>query len=586
MNHPNPFNMKTKSLVALSLLAALSASASQPLRRAVQLPLADGTIVTAERRGGPEMSWWETADGHRYIYSDAHQLVPFTAADDARLSEVCLGGNLPFTATTQGSRRLGLHRSMMASTTDGLGQYGQSGLGVINSIGTPTIPVIMMAFSDLDFLPANDKTKIDRFLNEEGYDDEEYAVGSVADYFNQSSNGHFKPRFEVVAKVTLPNGYKYYGGKSGSATDARRSEAIREAVKLAEAQGVDFSKYSTGGHSPLISVLHAGPGEQEDFGNDYQDYFWAHFSQTSITGSTATFDSYLLTNETMRDFDSADNLTAEYMTGIGTFCHELGHALGLPDMYDVNGKTDGEGHTPGYWDVMDYQFMYNGFRPMEYSAYERSMMGWINVKTISKSAGSGMFNLAPLGKAQAGEDEVYRIVSPSNNSEYFLFENRQKSTFYMDNMLGSGMLVWHIDYDSNLWQGNRVNIDASRQRVCVVPADGAWQSNADLNKRDAANVRYTFTGDLFPGYAKVTTFNANLCNFVTGGFEGSVNDIQVLPENNHVTFNYADPTLITGVEVFSGQDNAPIYDLQGRRVNENHVPAGMYIQGGRVVIRK
>lgn len=578
--------MKTKSLVALSFFAVLSASASQPLRRAVQLPLADGTMITVERRGGPEMSWWESTDGHRYNYSDAHQLVPFTASDEARLREVSLGGYLPFTATTQGARRPGLHHSMVASTPDGLGAFGVSGEGVIKSIGTPTIPVIMVAFADLDFLPANDKSKIDRFLNEEGYKDESYAVGSVADYFEHSSNGHFKPHFEVVAKVTLSNGYKYYGAKSGSATDARRSEAIREAVKLAEAQGVDFSKYSTGGHSPLISVLHAGPGEQEDFGNDYQDYFWAHFSQTSITGSTATFDSYLLTNETMRDFDSAGNLTAEYMTGIGTFCHELGHALGLPDMYDVNGKTDGEGQTPGYWDVMDYQFMYNGFRPMEYSAYERSMMGWLNVKNITKSGGSTVYDLAPLGNAREGENEAFRIVNPSNEKEYFLLENRQKSTFYMDNMLGSGMLVWRINYDSNLWSGNRVNVNANHQRVSVVPADGAWQSNADLNLRDAENKRYTFVGDLFPGYANVTSFNAELCNFESGSFEGSVCNIGVLAENEHVTFNYADPTLITGVEAFGAQHYTPMYDLQGRRVQSNELPAGMYIQGGRIVIRK
>lgn len=578
--------MKTKSLVALSFFVALSAFASQPLRRAVQLPLADGTMITVERRGGPEMSWWETADGHRYNYSEAHQLVPFTAADEACLREVSLGGYLPFTATTQGSCRTGLHHSMVASTADGLGSFGVSGEGVVKSIGSPTIPVIMVAFADLDFLPANDRTKIDRFLNEEGYKDEQYAIGSVADYFNHSSKGHFKPHFEVVAKVTLPNGYKYYGGKSGSSADARRSEAIREAVRLAEAQGVDFSKYSSDGHSPLISVLHAGPGEQEDFGKDYEDYFWAHFSQTSISAGTTTFDSYLLTNETMRDFDDAYNVTNEHMTGIGTFCHELGHALGLPDLYDVNGTTNGKGNTPGYWDIMDYQFMYDGFRPMEYSAYERSMMGWLDVKRISKSARNGVYDLAPLGTAKKGENEAYRIVNPANDKEYFLLENRQKSTFYMDNMLGSGMLVWRINYDSNLWSGNRVNIDANHQRVCVVPADGAWQDNADLNLRDAENKRYTFTGDLFPGYANVTSFDAELCNFGTGRFEGTVSNIEVQNGTNHVTFTYADPTLITSIETFSTQNGAPLYDLQGRCVQSAEIPAGMYILGGRIVIRK
>lgn len=576
--------MKFLHLAAIGFATSITAFASQPLRRAVQLPLADGTMVTVERRGGPEMSWWETADGHRYNYSDAHQLVPFTAADEARLREVSLGGYLPFTAMTQGSRRPGLHHSMVASTPDGLGSFGVSGEGVVKSIGSPTIPVIMVAFSDKDFLPGNTKEKIDRFLNEEGYDDEKYAVGSVADYFDHCSYGVFRPRFEVVAKVTLPNGYKYYGAHEGSSIDSHRMEVVKDAVRLAEEQGVNFSKFANGSHAPLISILHAGPGEQEDYGDDYGDYLWAHFSQSTITGKSTTFNSYLMSNETMRDFDGNNKLTNEYMTGIGTFCHEFGHALGLPDMYDVNGDTNGAGHTPGYWDVMDYQFMYDGFRPMEYSAYERSMMGWVKVKDIAESAGS-VFDLAPLGKAVEGEDVVYRIVNPDNDREYFLLENRQKNTFYMDNMLGSGMLVWHINYDSNLWSGNRVNINANLQRVSVVPADGAWQSNADLNKRDAANNRYTFIGDLFPGYANVRTFDSDLGKFETGNFEGAICNITVR-DDNHVTFSYSDPTLITSVKAFGAEDDAVLYDLQGRRIQSAEIPAGMYIQGGRIEIRK
>lgn len=577
---------RTAILSALLLVAMTDAMASQPLRRSVTRQLADGTTVSVERRGDASFSWWQAADGQHYEMVSGNKLRPLTHYAEALATD----HGLVATGSTgaSASRRNAPHKAMSASTADGLGEYGTSGRGVVNSIGSPLIPVIMVAFSDKDFLPDNTKEKVDRFLNEEGYHDEKYAVGSVADYFVHCSYGAFRPRFEVVAKVTLPNGYKYYGAHQGSATDSRRMEVVKEAVRLAEEQGVDFSKFANGGHAPLVSILHAGPGEQEDYGEDYGDYLWAHFSQSTVSARSTTFDSYLMSNETMRDFDQSGKVvTSEYMTGIGTFCHEFGHALGLPDMYDVNGDSSGAGHTPGYWDVMDYQFMYDGFRPMEYSGYERSMMGWLNVTDINASMISVPQTIAALGDDALAPNQLYRIVCPDNPDEYFLLENRQKNLFYQDAFLGTGMLLWHIYYDSAKWASNIVNVNASQQRVSVVPADGAWQPNADVNKRDALNQRYTFTGDLFPGYAKVTTFDGSLHDFYCGTFENFVSNIT--NTEGLVTFTYNDRKTV-GLAALEADDAAAtdgagtmIYDLSGRMFSGTPTN-GLYIKNGKTTL--
>lgn len=521
-------------------MTATAVWASQPLRRTVLKALPDGRTVAVERRGGPQFSWWQSADGQCFEQQGNNVIVPLDI------------------------ERPVIRKAMNASTEDGMGQYGRSGMGVVISIGEPVIPVIMMAYSDLDFLPGNDIAKVSRFLNEEGYHDEKYATGSVADYFVHCSGGMFHPRFEVVAKVTLPQDYKYYGAHKDGANDARCPEAVREAVALAESQGVDFSRYVQGDYAPLVSIIHAGPGEQEDYGDDYGDYIWAHFSNTSVSGRTALIGSFLISNETMRYFDSTNTvLEREEMTGIGTFCHEFSHALGLPDTYDVNGPVGGEGQTPGYWDIMDYQFMYDGYQPMEYCAYERSMMGWAKIEDLQPIGNGYVYSLAPIYSDSSDKATAYRIVNPENPNEYFILENRRKSTFYPPVFFGEGLLIWHILYDSARWAMNSVNINGDRQCVKVVPADGAWQPPTDINKRDANNMRYSYTGDIFPGYAEVTCFNAGMENFYSGSFAESIYDIKVTDEGD-VTFSYNDLTNIFEHQLQPAATT--YYDLLGRRL--------------------
>lgn len=432
----------------------------------------------------------------------------------------------------------------MATVLDnGLGVYGQSARGTVASIGAPRIPVIMVAFADLDFLPENDEIKISRWLGEEGYSDETYAVGSVADYFRDNSYGLFTPSFEVVARVTLSQPLAYYGAHSGSANDVRPQQLVREAIELAIAQGVDFSGFATDGSLPIVSIIHAGPGEQEDYGYRYpgqssDDYIWAHYRAFNFQTGDIGFSSYIIMNEAMRYFDAEGRVTSQTLTGIGTFCHEFCHALGLPDIYDVNGATSGAGHTPGFWDVMDYQFMLNGYRPGCLSAYERCCLGWLDIPELPLDE-SGIITLLPLDGPTATEGyRALRITNPADEHEYFILENRQAAPWHVDSygstlVLGTGMLVWHIDYSASSWSSNIVNVNATHQRVSVVPADGTWQQPAYGNS--------DHSGDLFPGAADVTTLDASRLSYYTATFEPTLHSITE-EEDGSITFSLARTT--------------------------------------------
>lgn len=548
-------NTNSGILIGLALAAGLiEAQASGPLRRTRTLPLSDTETVEVQKVGNAEYSWYETADGRRWTR-------------DARTQRLVRWSGAPHNVPCH---------AYSASGDHGMGTPGTSGRGVVSSVGEPRIPVIMVAYADLDFQEGTDSAKVSRFLNEQGYADEPLAAGSVADYFTACSYGKFSPRFDVVAKVTLQNGYKHYGAHQGALNDAHAADLVREAVELSCAQGVDFAPYAVDGTAPIVSIIHAGPGEHEDYGDDCDDYVWAHFRPMKIPADGVCFASYIINNETLRYFKDGA-VENEPMTGIGTFCHEFGHALGLPDMYDTNGDADGKGDTPGYWDIMDYQFMYDGYRPTSYSAYERSMLGWLPIMPLTEN---GAYTLMPLdAMAPEGSMQAACVVNPQNPSEYFIFENRRKSSFYASAYLGEGMLVWHVDYSETLWNKNLVNTDAALQHVQVVPADGQWQSVKDVNLTDDAGKRYTYAGDIFPGYEEVTVFDGGTATFHLGSLEDAIHDIKV-NDDGTVSFTFATATGITGIPMEKAP-HAVIYDMEGRRLKT--IPSrGLYILDGRL----
>ena len=73
------------------------------------------------------------------------------------------------------------------------------------------------------------------------------------------------------------------------------------------------------------------------------------------------------------------------INGIGLFCHEFSHTLGLPDIYALDEEAknqDDQGME--FWDLMDGGTEVRGGRvPASYLAWEREVMGWMTLMSIS-----------------------------------------------------------------------------------------------------------------------------------------------------------------------------------------------------------
>jgi len=326
--------------------------------------------------------------------------------------------------------------------------------------GTQKSLVILAQFEDLKFTTRQARASFSTMLNQSGYA-ENGATGSARDYFIASSNGQFNPQFIVIGPYTLPHLVSYYGGngKDGKDRPARLMQFCRDAVEAASAD-VDLSEYDidNDGYIDNVFIYYAGYSEAE---GGAANSIWSHqygVVADSVIGTTTfngkTISSYACSSE-------LKGYSGSTMSGIGTFCHEFGHVLGLPDYYHtVNNKAT----TLGRWDIMDNgSYLNNGNTPPAYSAFNRFYLGWLSPiqitdpTTVNLYALSQQYSVPTLPQAYLIADGEHNMNPKEPNiNEYFIVEYRQK-TGWDAYMPDSGMIIWHIDYNSKAWADNTVN---------------------------------------------------------------------------------------------------------------------------------
>ena len=319
--------MKKFSLSLLvALLVAQLAIATPPIRRTYTHKQSSGEVLKVQKHGNGHFVMYTLEDGTPLLANDKGDLCYVVAQDGRAIASTTLAStkglrvksefltssvevaNLLHTAYTPVATAP-MTRTSRTANSNGLGTYGVSASGSVKSVGTPTIPVVMVQFKDKKFDENTTKEKLTRLFNEKGYADETNAVGSVKDYYESQSEGLFVPSFDVVGMVTLDQGYAYYGKNgSGGSIDRNSRTFVKEAIQKAIDAGVDFSKYATQGAVPLVSLYYAGPGEHSSFEEGCEDYLWAHFSEMSnVTLGGVKFNSYFVGNELFQNYAYDDN---------------------------------------------------------------------------------------------------------------------------------------------------------------------------------------------------------------------------------------------------------------------------------------
>ena len=421
----------------------------------------------------------------------------------------------------------------------------------------PRGAVILVSYKDQAFTQSNEAMTEWAMGNNYTYNG---ATGSIHKYFWDQSWGQYDLQIDVYGPVTVSKPLSYYGSNDTSGDDKHPDELVKEACQLAHEQcGADFSQYDSNndGYVDWVVILYAGQGEAD---GGAANTIWPHQYDLSYTGMTfkldgKTVDHYCCLNE-------LDGQTGK-RTGIGTFCHEFSHVMGLPDFYATNNSTH---HTLVDWDIMDYgPYLNGGNTPPAYSAYERWFMGWIEPTLLNSAATVTLADInLPGGRAcymTANGQSISNILSP-NPSTFYLLENRQNSGWDLY-LPGSGLMITKVQWSKTKWEGNTVNNSSYAMGVDIMEATAntssgynAYGKATDLYPKGATSftkvTNYQVTDIAMSN--KIITFNVN------GGGEEINLDVEQVASSDSKT-----QKILRDGQVLIVREGKT-YDLMGRQI--------------------
>lgn len=454
--------------IALAMLT-LTASAVPARRTQRTLTLSDGTQVTATLSGDENYHYWKTADGRAFVMNEENipQEISLQQAQSKLQAKVQARNAHRIAKRTKRKAAWGAETNPISGERKGL--------------------VILVNYKDKKM--QHTQAEYNDYFNKAGYSDNN-CTGSVRDYFLSQSYGKFSLDFDVMGPVTLSKNLSYYGDNDSDGNDKHAAEMVAEAVKLA-VSGIDLKRYDWDGDGYVdqVYVVYAGYGEHADAP---ANTIWPHEFELSeaakyndgpgaLTINGVTIDTYACSSELRGS-------SGNKMDGIGTACHEFSHCLAIPDMYDTS--ADGENFGMNVWDLMDYG-SYNGEdgygeTPAPFTSYERMYCGWLTPVELTQPC--NVNDMPAITKEPVAY--LIRNDNPKFPGEYYLLENHQQESWdaYAP---AHGMLILHVDFNSNAWKQNTVNNVASHQRMTIIPADGKLS-------------HYNTTGDTWPGTSNNT----------------------------------------------------------------------------------
>ena len=363
--------------------------------------------------------------------------------------------------------------------SESLGPQMAASLGTAVT-GTLDLPVVPLLFQNSGARPYSSSRLQQRLFGAGG--------GSLTlrDYYLAESRGLFSIAGVVANWTRVPGDDTAYEGAENG-----RPPGLGNLLKAALDQvdrSFDFARFDRDRDGFVDVVAFVQPKNGGECGQGATSIWSQRWTYGSAIGRPG--EAYQ-TNDNVKvyDFIIQPALECDMQTPvqIGVFAHELGHAIGLPDLYSTTRVPRNAGI--GVWGLMSSGGWNRPDSPASLEAWSRAELGWVPVHQLVRDS-LGLL-LLPI----ASKGDILRLQPDLDRGEYFLLENRQR--IGTDRHLpGVGLLLWHVDsvtIDDRLLN-NTVQNTTSRKGLDLVEADGG-QLDLPNGRSDA--------GDPYPGTSAV-----------------------------------------------------------------------------------
>ena len=458
----------------LLTLTAVSANALPAKPKPFSYAQPDGTTVTLMLHGDEYFHWITDGNGEKVKIGEDGYVIS--------LSEPSFRSGMKRAASVRKEREEKLAFRRMKAPASGSNHY----------------LVLLVAFKDKAFSVSSPQESFSSMLNDPGYS-QSSAVGSARDYFMDNSCGNFTPVFDVYGPVTLPSNIKYYGQNDYYGNDQHATLALLQACELLDSE-IDFSQYDHDGDGYVDNVFfyYAGYNEAEGASTNT---IWPHAYEveyaisadnmiTNYTFDGVKVNSYACTSE-------LKGTSGKNMCGIGAFCHEFSHVIGLPDLYDTDYEENGTANDMSNFSLMcEGAYNTDGCVPPYMTGIERVLLGWMDFPgTLSQS---GQLTIPGI------ENNVCYALATDQVKEFFMIECRDGSKW--DSGIGeTGLMICHIDQSSTIIDGCKAydlwnkwdlfnSINAYESHPCCYVVDASPKKGGSY---------------LFPGSVGATSFTGS-----------------------------------------------------------------------------
>jgi M6 family metalloprotease-like protein len=279
---------------------------------------------------------------------------------------------------------------------------------------------------------------------------------------------------------------------------------------------IDYSQYDGNGDGAVDAVVFIRAGNGEEDSQDPTD-MWSYAVVYPPGSGAGPYDGKLVGRwntcpETRpeRDPNTSTFLGTDTLNWIRVLCHELGHNLGLPDLYDYDAKLDMSTYdTPGDdndhpvndWCIMGYYgygYMSIGSQiPSHFCGWSKMQLGWIDPVVEYATFGGDHIVIEDIETHSTGS--LYRIPIDNTQGEYFLLEYRNPesgaafdrkdsdfSVLFWPNVLGGadpldrGLMITHVhDSLAQTWPVNDGTPSLPHYKVAV--EDAGYNPAMDVN---------------------------------------------------------------------------------------------------------